>query len=204
MPLIKARSSSIIESVDLRGTPTAAKAATGTNTTQLASTSFVTSAVSDLINSAPGLLDTLSELATAINNDEAFATTIANSIATKVARSGDTLTGFLSLHADPSSAMHAATKQYVDGEINAQMIYSTDDVSEGSVNLYYTNTRVRGAVTLQSDNTSVLDYDGATGVFSYNHPLSDGILEGSTNLYYTNTRVRNAISLASDNNQLLG
>jgi hypothetical protein len=27
---------------------------------------------------------------------------------------GDTLTGFLTLHADPSNAMHAATKQYVD------------------------------------------------------------------------------------------
>ena len=186
MPLIKARSSSIIDSVDLRGTPTAPKASTGANTTQVASTSFVTSAVSDLINSAPGLLDTLSELATAINDDEQFATTIATSIATKVARSGDTLTGFLSLHADPSSLMHAATKQYVDGEINAQMIYSTDDVTEGSVNLYYTNTRARSALTVTSDNNVVLDYNSGTGVLTYNHPLSDGILEGTTNLYYTN------------------
>lgn len=35
--------------------------------------------------------------------------------ATYVNVSGDTLTGFLTLHADPSSAMHAVTKQYVDG-----------------------------------------------------------------------------------------
>lgn len=28
---------------------------------------------------------------------------------------GDTMTGFLTLHADPSSAMHAVTKQYADG-----------------------------------------------------------------------------------------
>ena len=204
MPLIKARSSSIIDSVDLRGTPTAPKASTGANTTQVASTSFVTSAVSDLINSAPGLLDTLSELATAINDDEQFSVTIANSIATKVTRAGDTLTGFLSLHADPTSPGHAANKNYVDAQINAQMIYSTDDVTEGSLNLYYTDTRVRGAMTLQSDNTSVLDYDGSTGVISYNHPLSDGILEGTTNLYYTDARVRNAVSLTSDDNQLLG
>jgi hypothetical protein len=114
------------------------------------------------------------------------------------------MTGFLTLHADPSSLMHAATKQYVDSEINSQMIYSTDDVPEGSLNLYYTDARVRGAFTLQSDNTSVLDYDNATGVLSYNHPLSDGILEGTTNLYYTDTRVRNAISLTSDDNQILG
>jgi len=31
-----------------------------------------------------------------------------------VARSGDTMTGFLTLHADPIEAMHAVTKQYVD------------------------------------------------------------------------------------------
>ena len=190
MPLIKARSSSIINDVDLRGTPTSPTAAAGTNTTQIASTSFVTGAVSDLINSAPAVLDTLSELASAINNDESFATTVANSIGTKVALAGDTMTGFLTLSADPSSSMHAATKNYVDSQINAQMIYSTDDVPEGSLNLYYTDARVRGAWSLQSDNTSVLDYDQATGVLSYNHPLSDGILEGTTNLYYTDARVR--------------
>lgn len=33
---------------------------------------------------------------------------------TPVNKAGDTMGGFLSLHADPTSAMHAATKQYVD------------------------------------------------------------------------------------------
>ena len=204
MPLIKARSSSIVNDVDLRGTPTAPTASTGSNTTQIASTAFVSGAVSDLINAAPAVLDTLSELASAINDDQNFATTVANSIATKVALSGDTMTGFLTLHADPSNLMHAATKSYVDAQINAQMIYSTDDVPEGSLNLYYTDSRVRNAWSLQSDNTSVLDYNSTTGVLSYNHPLSDGILEGTTNLYYTDSRVRNAISLTSDDSQILG
>lgn len=36
----------------------------------------------------------------------------------KVAKAGDTMTGFLTLHAHPSSNMHAATKQYVDQLIN--------------------------------------------------------------------------------------
>lgn len=31
-----------------------------------------------------------------------------------VAKAGDTMTGFLTLHANPTAAMHAATKQYVD------------------------------------------------------------------------------------------
>src|SRR5688572_8083688 len=36
------------------------------------------------------------------------------SVASKVAKAGDTMTGFLVLHADPDAALKAATKQYVD------------------------------------------------------------------------------------------
>ena len=203
MPIIKARSSSLIQNVDLRGTPTAPTANRGTATTQLATTGFVGNAVSDLIDSAPNLLDTLNELALAINDDASFATTVTNSIATKVALAGDTMTGFLTLHANPSSNLHAATKQYVDAATLAITINSTDDVSEGLNNLYYTDTRVRSAVSLTSDNTTVLDYDSATGSFSYNHPTSDGVLEGATNQYYTNARARSAVSLTSDDATVL-
>ena len=34
-----------------------------------------------------------------------------------VASSGDTMTGFLTLHSDPTAALHAATKQYVDAAV---------------------------------------------------------------------------------------
>jgi hypothetical protein len=204
MPLIKARSSSIMNDVALRGQPTAPTAQQNVNTTQLASTAYVRTAIADLIDSSPALLNTLNELAQAINSDPSFATTVANSIATKVPLDGSVaMTGELTLSGDPSGNLGAVTKQYVDNAINAQMIYSTDDVPEGTNNLYYTNARVFSAVTLSSDNTSVLDYDSTTGTFTYNHPNSDGILEGTTNLYYTNSRVRNAISLTSDDGQIL-
>jgi antitoxin component YwqK of YwqJK toxin-antitoxin module len=203
MPIIKARSSSLIQNVDLRGTPTAPTANRGTATTQLATTGFVGNAVSDLIDSAPNLLDTLNELALAINDDASFATTVTNSIATKVALAGDTMTGFLTLHADPSSNMHAATKQYVDAATLAITINSTDDVTEGLNNLYYTDTRVRSAVSLTSDNQTVLSYNSATGAFTYSHPTSDGVLEGSTNQYYTDARARASVSLTSDDSTVL-
>lgn len=203
MPIIKARSSSIINSVDLRGTPTAPTASSGASTTQIASTAFVSTAVSDLINSAPSVLDTLAELSAAINNDESFASTVTGLIAEKVALSGDTMTGFLTLSADPTNSLHAATKQYVDDNINAITISSTDDVPEGSLNLYYTDARVRAGVSLTSDNTTVLDYDSATGAFTYNHPSSDGILEGQTNQYFSQSRARGSISLNSDDNQII-
>jgi hypothetical protein len=203
MPIIKARSSSLINNVDLRGTPTAPTANAGTASTQIATTGFVGTAVTNLIDSAPSILDTLNELALAINDDASFATTVTNSIATKVALAGDTMTGFLTLHADPSSNLHAATKQYVDAVALAITINSTDDVPEGINNLYYTDGRVRSGISLTSDNTTVLDYDSATGAFSYNHPTSDGILEGATNQYYTDARARASVSLTSDDSTVL-
>jgi hypothetical protein len=204
MPLIKARSSSIMDNVDLRGQPTAETAAQSVNTNQLASTSYVRTAVADLVASAPGLLDTLNELAAAIGNDENFATTIANSIATKVALDGSVaMTGELILSGAPINNLGATTKQYVDDLVDSQMIYSTDDVAEGTTNLYYTATRVKNAISLTSDNTSVLDYDSTSGQFTYNHPTSDGVLEGQTNQYFTQARARQSISMNSDDGTLL-
>jgi len=203
MPIIKARSSSIISSVDLRGQPTAATAAAGTNTTQIASTGYVRQAVADLIASAPNVLDTLNELALALGNDANFSTTITTALAGKVALAGSTMTGLLTLSGAPQNDLHAATKLYVDQAINAQMIYSTDDVDEGTTNLYFTQDRARASVSLTSDNATVISYNQTTGAFTYNHPTSDGILEGTTNKYYTTARVRNDIGLTSDDNQIL-
>jgi len=65
------------------GTPLAPTAAAATNTTQIATTAFVRTEVSNLINGAPGALDTLVELATALGNDPNFASTITTSLAGK-------------------------------------------------------------------------------------------------------------------------
>lgn len=65
------------------GTPLAPTAAAATNTTQIATTAFVRTEVTNLINGAPGALDTLVELATALGNDPNFASTITTSLAGK-------------------------------------------------------------------------------------------------------------------------
>jgi phage-related tail fiber protein len=59
-------------------------ASTSTNTTQIATTEFVQAVVSALVNSAPGTLDTLNELATALGDDPNFATTITSALAGKI------------------------------------------------------------------------------------------------------------------------
>ena len=70
-----------IASPTFTGTPAAPTAGAGTNTTQLATTAFVATAVANVIDSAPGALDTLNELAAALGDDANFSTTITNSIA---------------------------------------------------------------------------------------------------------------------------
>ncbi len=64
----------------LTGTPTAPTASAGTNTTQIATTAYVTSAVDALVDSAPGTLDTLNEIAAALNDDASFGVTIQTQI----------------------------------------------------------------------------------------------------------------------------
>ena len=81
-------------------------------------------------------------------------------IATVLPLSGGTLTGPLTLSGLPTNTLHAVTKSYVDA-------LNTDDISEGSTNLYYTNAR----------------FDTRLGTKS-----TTDLAEG-TNLYYTDARV---------------
>ena len=74
------------ESPALTGTPTAPTAGRGTNNEQIASTAFVAQAIAALVNSAPGALDTLQELASALGNDANFATTVTNALAGKLGK----------------------------------------------------------------------------------------------------------------------
>jgi hypothetical protein len=70
-------------------------------------TDRVATAVSNLVDGAPALLDTLNELAAALGDDEDFATTVSTSIGEKVAKAGDTMTGELAL---PSISLNSVAK----------------------------------------------------------------------------------------------
>ena len=71
---------------DTVGIPTGAVAVTQSasdNTTKVATTAYVTTALAALADSAPSTLNTLNELAAALGDDASFSTTVTNSIATK-------------------------------------------------------------------------------------------------------------------------
>lgn len=78
---------------------------------------YTDTAVSNLVAAAPTTLDTLNELAAALGDDASFSTTVATSIGEKVAKSGDTMTGALTLSGAPTVDLHAATKKYVDDTV---------------------------------------------------------------------------------------
>ena len=77
----------------LTGTPTAPTATAGNNSTQLANTAFVQAALVAVIGGAPATLDTLKEIATAINNDPNFSATINNALALKAPLASPAMTG---------------------------------------------------------------------------------------------------------------
>jgi len=85
----------------------------------------------------------------------------------------------------------------------------TDDISEGSSNLYYTSTRVNSAfdtrlATKTTDNLT----EGSTNLYftstrfdnSLGTKTTDNLTEGSTNLYYTNTRFDNRLGTKTTDN----
>ncbi|ELK1042084.1 tail fiber protein [Escherichia coli] len=110
-----------IESPSLTGTPTAPTAAQGTNSTQIANTAFVKEAITALINGAPGTLDTLKEIAAAINNDPNFSTTINNALALKAPLASPALTGVPTAPtaAQGTNNTQIATTAYVRAAISA-------------------------------------------------------------------------------------
>ena len=111
-------------------------------------TDRITSAVAALVDSAPAALDTLNELAAALGDDANFVTTITTSIGEKVAKAGDTMTGDLTLAQDPTSALHAATKQYVDtAESDAIATASADATSKANTAESNANTYTDGEIS---------------------------------------------------------
>lgn len=76
-----------LEYSDLSGTPTIPSAVSElTNDSNFATTSYVDTQVSNLVDSSPATLDTLNELAAALGDDPNFATTMTTSLGTKASQ----------------------------------------------------------------------------------------------------------------------
>ena len=128
-------------------TITVATASAGDNDTTVASTAFVQQELASLVDSAPGSLNTLNELAAALNDDASFSTTVTNSIATKLPLAGGTMTGtiagFTSTGIDDNATSSAITidsseKVFINGGVNIA-------TTAGNTNLQVLTTNSQGA-----------------------------------------------------------
>jgi len=162
-----------LASPTLTGTPTAPTANAGTNTTQIATTAFVGTAIDNLVGGAPGALDTLNELAAAINDDESYAANIATQIGNiNTALTNKTENSTFNQHVSNTVSVHGITNTAnlvytndtrlsderipVDGTVtNAKIVdnaVTTTKIANGAVN---TSNISNGAIT------TILIADGA-------------------------------------------
>ena len=151
-----------------------------TSAQDAATKAYVDSEVAGLIDSAPGELDTLNELAAAIGDDANFSTTITNSIATKLPLAGGTMTGAIAMGnskitglATPTASTDAATKGYIDSTFSATAAASASATaaaaSAASAASLYDQFDDRYLGSKSSDPT--VDNDGdalVTGALYYN------------------------------------
>lgn len=140
-------------SPNFSGIPTVPTASSGTNTNQIASTSFVRTEISNLVGSAPSTLDTLNELAAALGNDANFSTTITNSLAGKANLNGASFTGPIS---GPSGNFVILKQNGTDVSVNGHNHTSsniTDFASSVSGLLPVTNITGGSNITVSKSGT---------------------------------------------------
>ena len=131
------------------GAPIAPTAVAGTNTTQIATTAFVQTAVGNVINAAPAALDTLNELAAALGNDANFASTVTNSLALKAPLANPTFTG---IPAAPTATAgtnttQIATTAFVFAERAATVTLTNKTIDLTNNTLTATSAQIAAAVT---------------------------------------------------------
>ena len=153
----------------------------------------VDTAVSDLVASSPAALDTLNELASAINDDANFSSTITNSIATKLPKSGGTMSGAINMGSqkvtnagDPTNAQDLSTKNYSD--------------TQDALKLNLSGGTMSGTIAMGNNTISGIPSPTANDQVS-NKAYTDSILGSSTNAATSATAAANsaAAALTSEN-----
>lgn len=142
---------------------------TPSNNSDAATKGYVDTSISNLVASAPGALDTLNELAAALGNDASFSTTVTNSIATKLALAGGTMSGAIAMGSNkitgldaPTANADAATKGYVD-TADALKLNLSGGTMSGSIAMGTSKITGLGDPTNAQDATTKTYVDGILG-----------------------------------------
>ena len=191
-----------LNSPALTGVPTAPTAPFGTNTTALATTQFVQTAmaqaIADLIGSAPGTLDQLAEIAAAIGNDPNFAVTYANQLALRLridaaqslnapqqafGRSNLGLSASATIDTSTTANINDSTNKRFVTDVLLAVLQLTSGTNTGDETTASIKTKL-GAATALADGfmtmAAMSKLDGiANGANNYSHPNHTGDIESS-------------------------
>ena len=140
---VNASGYALLASPTLTGIPAAPTAAANTNTTQIATTAFVTGAVTDLIGGAPGALNTLNELAEAIGDDASYAAGITTALGLKAPLASPTFTGTVTI---PTGASITAPTGLVKGDVGLGNVDNTSNATERAATATLTNKTLTSPV----------------------------------------------------------
>ena len=144
-------------------------------------TGYTDTAIANLVDSSPGALDTLNELAAALGDDANFSTTVTNSIATKLPKSGGQMTGNITF----------SGSQTVDGRDLSADGSKLDGIESGAT-ADQNAAEIRTLVESASDSNVFTDAD---------HSKLNGIASGATNVT-NNNQLTNGAGYVTSNTQL--
>ena len=126
-------------------------------------TSYTDTAIANLVDSAPATLDTLNELAAALGDDPNFATTVTNSIATKLPSASYTAADVLTKIKTVDGTASGLDADLLDGQQGTYYYpasnpngYTTNvgDITGVTAGSYITGGGTSGTVTVNVDATS--------------------------------------------------
>ena len=112
----------IADNVGLGGSPTTTTQSASDNSTKIATTAYTDTAIANLIDSAPTALNTLNELAAALDDDADFHTAVTTSLGTKQA----TITGGASTITSTNLDVSRALVSNASGKVAASAVTSTE------------------------------------------------------------------------------
>ena len=160
--------------MDASTTATITGLSTPVNSTDAATKGFVDTSIANLVDSAPGTLDTLNELAAALGDDPNFATSIASSLGTKLTLTGGSMTGTLSLGGNTITNLASAST--TSGVVNKGQMETQD-----ALKLSLTGGTMGGDIAMGGNRITGINETPTASSHATSKAYVDGILTSGTN-----------------------
>ncbi len=160
--------------MDASTTATITGLSTPVNSTDAATKGFVDTSIANLVDSAPGTLDTLNELAAALGDDPNLSTSIASSLGTKLTLTGGSMTGTLSLGGN--TILNIASASTTSGVVNKGQMETQD-----ALKLSLSGGTMAADIAMGGNRITGLNETPTASSHATSKAYVDGILTSGTN-----------------------